>query len=240
MTLEILPCGDTAFSVQFGDRIDRSLSARVMRLHALIRQDKPPGIVETVPTFRSLLVHYDPLQTNQAELVSAIRPMLDQPAESSSKGAVWRLPVCYDPSFGIDLPAISGLTGLQPDEIVRVHSSTRHYVYMVGFAPGHPYMGDLPETLSVPRRQDPRTEVSPGTVATAVGMTVIYPFASPSGWHIVGRTPVPVFDPNREPPVLLKAGDTVLCQPVDRAEYDRIRQDVHTGRFRPVVEETHR
>ncbi len=240
MTIEILPCGDTAFSVQFGDRIDRSLSARVMRLHALIRQDKPPGIVETVPTFRSLLVHYDPLRTSQAELLSAIRPMLDQLGTTSSEGTVWRLPVCYDPSFGIDLSAISRLTGLSPDEIVSVHSSTRHYVYMVGFAPGHPYMGDLPESLTVPRREDPRTEVSAETVATAVGMTVIYPFASPSGWHIVGRTPVPIFDPNREPPVLLKAGDTVLWQPIIRAEYDRIRQDVHAGRFQLDMEEAHR
>lgn len=231
MTIEILPSGDTAFSVQFGDRIDRDLSARVLRLHELIRLKKPQGIVETVPTFRSLLVHYDPLRTSQAELVSAIRPMLDQPGETGSGGAVCRLPVCYDPSFGIDLPVLSQLTGLSPEEIVSVHSATRHYVYMVGFAPGHPYMGDLPESLTVPRREDPRMEVGAGMVATAVGMTVIYPFASPSGWHIVGRTPVPIFDPNRKPPVLLTAGDTVLCQPIGREEYDRIREDVDAGRF---------
>lgn len=238
MTVDILSCGDTAFSVQFGDGIDRDLSERVMRLHELIRLKEPTGVLETVPTFRSLLVHYDPLRTTRSELVSVIESMVDTASGPRPARTRWRLPVCYDPSFGIDLPVLSEMTGLPPEEIVRLHSSTLHYVYMVGFAPGHPYMGDLPESLTVPRREDPRAEVDTGTVATAVGMTVIYPFASPSGWHVIGRTPVPIFDPNREPPVLLSAGDTVLCQPIPREAYDRIRRDIAAGGFQLDKEET--
>jgi len=239
MSVEILSCGDTAFAVQFGNEIDRAVSARVMTLHELIRSNKPRGVLETVPTFRSLLVHYDPLQTTQSELISVVEAMVDMPSNSRSTRTLWRLPVCYDPSFGIDLPALSKVTELSLDEIVNVHSSTLHYVYMVGFAPGHPYMGELPGSLTVPRREDPRAEVDAGAVATAVGMTVIYPFTSPSGWHIIGRTPVSIFDLNRDPPALFAAGDTVRCQPIPREEYDQIRQDIAAGRFQIGKEEAH-
>lgn len=239
MTVEILSCGDTAFSVQFGNAIDRTVSGQVMSLHELMRSTKPRGVIETVPTFRSLLVHYDPLQTIQSELVSAVERMVGSSSTSRPARTLWRLPVCYDPSFGIDLPALSRVTGLSREEVVRVHTSTHHYVYMVGFAPGHPYMGDLPQSLTVPRREDPRAEVGAGAVATAVGMTVIYPFASPSGWHIIGRTPVSIFDLKRDPPALFSAGDTVLCQSIPLEDYERIRRDVAAGQFQIDKEEVH-
>lgn len=239
MMVEILSCGDTAFSVQFGNAIDRGVSAQVMGLHELIRSTRPKGVIETVPTFRSLLVHYDPLQTSQSELVSAVERMIDGLSTSRPTRTLWRLPVCYDPSFGIDLPALSRVTGLSCEDVVRVHTSTQHYVYMVGFAPGHPYMGDLPQSLTVPRREDPRAEVGAGVVATAIGMTVIYPFASPSGWHVIGRTPVSIFDLNRDPPALFSAGDTVLCQSIPVEDYERIRRDVAAGQFQIDKEEVH-
>ena len=216
------PSGDCALTVEFGDRIDRDLSARVMALHLALSERPIPGVIESVPTFRSLLVHYEPLTIPLAELRESLAELLTDNPRAETRGEVVKLPVCYGGDHGPDLDEVAAAKGLSADDVIRLHSEVQHHVYMIGFAPGHPYLGDLPEALDLPRRQTPRLTIPAGTVAIAVGLTVIYPFASPSGWHAIGRTPVALFDLDRSPPALLKPGDQVICMPVAAEEYEEI------------------
>ena len=191
-----------------------------MSLHASIQERTLPGIVETVPTFRSLLVHYDPRQTSQKVLCQLIEPIASAEMMTGIQGTHFRIPVCYDPQVAFDLPDVASRVGMSCEQVVKIHSEITHYVYMLGFAPGHCYLGDLPPALALPRREDPRPKVKAGTIAIAVGMTVIYPFDNPCGWHVIGQTPVRLFDQRRSTPNLVKAGDTIEFNPISLVEFD--------------------
>lgn len=228
MTFRILDAGDTALTIEFGDRVDQRLLAEVAALDEalarLVDSGGLHGIVETVPTFRSLTVIYDPLLTTRAE----IEPCIIRAATHSS-GAVpapherlWRLPICYGDEidgFGSDLNALADACGLTPVEVIRLHSSATYDVYMLGFLPGFPFMGRLPEVLARPRRGEPRVRVPAGSVATAGTLTAIYPWESPGGWHLIGACPVPLFSAAWQPPALLRPGDRVCFRTIEEAEY---------------------
>jgi inhibitor of KinA len=225
-SVRFLPSGDSAIVVEFGDRIDHALNAQVLRLSALVRAQKISGVVETLPTVRSLLVHYDPLVTDSARVVAAIEGLLHRKHGAAERSRVWRIPACYEGGHAPDLEDVAKRTGLDADEIVRLHSSTRFHVYMVGFSPGFPYMGDLPESLALPRRKDPRVRVPAGSIAIATRMTAIYPVESPGGWHLIGATPVRLFDARWPRPALLSPGDSVSFEPVGAPEFEVIRSAV--------------
>jgi len=240
MKVRFLAAGDRALVVEFGDRIDRALSAEVLRLDASLGSSGLAGVVETVPTFRSLMVHYDPLVTTRADLEQAIASLLDREPGSRSTGTLWRVPVCYDGEFAPDLAEVARLTGLSPGEVVALHSGTRYHVYMLGFLPGFPYMGDLPAQLALPRRADPRVRVPAGSIAIATTLTAIYPYESPGGWHLIGATPIRLFDPEGAPPALFAPGDAVQCEPVDPGAFASIKQAVDGGSYQvaggPIAE----
>ena len=214
--------GDTALVVEFGDRVDRTLSGLVLALAHRLADAAIPGVVEAVPTFRSLLVHYDPLRLKQAELKRRLAPLLDGLQAAESAGRRWHIPACYDPGLGLDLAAVAGRTGLTAGEVAERHSGAVHHVYMMGFLPGLPYLGGLPPEFNLPRRENPRIKLPSGSIAVAMAMTVIYPLESPGGWHILARTPVPLWDMRRNPPSLLAAGDKVVFQPVSLDEYEAL------------------
>lgn len=208
--------------VEFGDQVNRALNERVLHLSTLVREANLPGVVETLPTFRSLMVHYDPLVTDCAHVTTAVERLLDRSPGRPERSRLWRIPACYAASHAPDLMDVAQRTGLGADEIVRLHSGTRFHVYMIGFSPGFPYMGDLPEPLVLPRRVDPRVRVPAGSIAIAAGMTSIYPVESPGGWHLIGATPVRMFDLRWPQPALLNPGDWVSFEPVDAREFDAI------------------
>lgn len=227
-----LPSGDTALVVEFGNRMDRHLSALVLNLHRRLRNGDVAGIVETVPTFRSLLVHYDPLVVRARDLEAQLTPLLDGLEAEAMIGCRWLFPTCYEgDDLAPDLADVGRITGSSPDEVVALHSAVEHLVYVIGFLPGLPYLGDLPPQLELPRRTSPRIKVPAGSVAIAMNQTVIYPLESPGGWHIIGRTAVPLFDPRRAQPVLLSPGDTVRFVPVGRSVYDDMRTAHEQGVF---------
>jgi inhibitor of KinA len=236
MTVRFLSAGDRALVVEFGDRIDRVLSQRVLRLDASLRSCSINGVVEAVPTFRSLMVHYDPLVTSRADLERAITSLLDREPASCAAATLWRIPVCYEGEFAPDLAEVARLTGLTPGEVVALHSGTRYHVYMLGFLPGFPYMGDLPRELALPRRADPRVRVPSGSISIATTLTAIYPYESPGGWHLLGTTPIRLFDCGRARPALLTPGDAVLFEPIDAAAFASIRERVGTGRYEVASE----
>jgi len=232
MKVRFLSAGDRALVVEFGDRVNRTLSERVLRLDAMIRSNPPVGTVETVPSFRSLAIYYDPLLTSQGELRRAIAPLLDLGDDPRAGARLWHVPVCYEGEFGPDLAEVARLTGSTPHDVVALHSGTRFHVYMLGFLPGFPYMGDLPPQLALPRRADPRLRVPAGSISIATTLTAIYPYESPGGWHLIGATPIRMFDPERPKPALFAPGDAVMFQPIDAAAFTSIRKAVETRGYK--------
>jgi inhibitor of KinA len=231
MNVRFLHSGDTALVVEFGDRVDRELSDRVLRLSALIQMSNTTGVIETVPTFRSLMVLYDPLAIDSANLVSKIEKLLDGTGRQTKPGKLWRIPACYEPAYAPDLPEVAQRTGHSAQEIVELHAAVSFYVYMIGFVPGHPYMGDLPDWLALPRRSSPRVKVPAGSIAISGQLSVIYPLESPGGWHLIGATPAPLFDPRAARPSLLSPGDKVKFDPISVNEFDAIRRAVEAGSY---------
>jgi inhibitor of KinA len=218
--------------VEFGDRMDRQLSALVLNLLRRLREAGIPGVVEAVPTFRSLLIHYDPLVVRARELEARLEPLIDGLEAGAMGGRRWYFPTCYEGSeFAPDLEDVARTTGLSAPEVVELHAEVEHLVYVIGFLPGLPYLGDLPAALELPRRTSPRIKVPAGSVAIATNQTCIYPLESPGGWHIIGRTAVPLFDPRRQSPVLLSPGDTVRFVPVGREVYEDMRAASEEGVF---------
>ena len=231
MKVRFLSAGDRAVIVEFGERVDRGLSERVLRLDAIIRSNPPVGIVETVPTFRSLTVYYDPLLTSRGGLQCAIAPLVDLGENPRAGARRWHVPVCYEGEFAPELAEVARLTGLTPNDVVALHSGTRFHVYMLGFLPGFPYMGDLPPQLALPRRADPRLRVPAGSISIATSLTAIYPYESPGGWHLIGATPIRMFDPERSEPALFAPGDAVNFQPIDAAAFASIRRAVENRNY---------
>jgi inhibitor of KinA len=225
-----LSAGDTALVVELGETVDRAVSAQVLALSVRVEAAHLPGVIETVPTFRSLMVHYDPLLTSQAQVKAAVQPMLSgldrtQPAP----GRLWVLPTCYEPDFGIDLDETAERVGLTSAQVIEAFSSTTFHLYMLGFLPGHPYLGDTPKELVLPRRASPRVRVPRGSIATAVGLAVIYPLETPGGWHILGRTPVRVYDRRRAPSVFFAPNDHLRFPAISRAEHDALETQAAAG-----------
>jgi len=235
--LRFTSSGDTAFNVEFGEGIDRATNARVMALHARLRraraEERAPGLVETVPTFRSLLVVYDPVATSRAAMEAMVGAHVDAEGDAPAEGTVWSLPVCYDADLGPDLAELAAARGLTAEQAAAIHAAGEYFIYMLGFMPGFAYMGGLGPALEAPRRAEPRVKVPAGSVAVAGRLTTVYPWESPGGWHLIGGCPVPLFDRDRPSPVLLAAGDRVRFRPVDRAGYEAIAAAVAGGGFDP-------
>ena len=227
--VRFLVAGDTALVVEFGDVVDRAISERVIALADAVEARNIQGIVELVPTFRSLMIHYDPLRLDASELESAVTPLLTGLGTVRHRERLFKLPVAYGKDLGPDLDEVAERTGHTPDEVVRLHTAVTYHVYALGFLPGYPYMGDGPEALSLPRRETPRIRVPMGSVCIAFRQAGIYSLESPGGWHLLGRTPVRLFDTRRENAVLLGPGDKVRFEPVSRDAYEQLAEAAAAG-----------
>ena len=219
----LLPCGDRAMSVELGDEISREVNSRVLALDYLIRQEAVAGITETVPSFRSLLVYYDPLVIGYEDLCSSLQRLaLRARPEVLPPSRIVELPCCYGGDMGFELEGAAAKLGLREDDVVRLHASPEYYVDFVGFTPGLPYLSGMPERLFIPRLETPRVKTPPGSVSVGGMQCCIYSVESPGGFWVIGRTPVRLYDPTAADPILLRAGDRVRFRPIDRAEFDAI------------------
>jgi inhibitor of KinA len=219
-----LPSGDAALSVELGGEVDRAVSARVVRLHRLLREAPLDGVLETLPTFRSLLVQYDPRRTDPAALQDALAALIrDMDEAAPLPSRQWIIPVCYAPEVAPDIAEVAGLCDMTQAQVAECHASALYYVYMLGFLPGYAYMGDVPEPLRLPRRMEPRTRVPAGSLAIATSFVSIYPFESPGGWHIIGRSPLAFFDAGADEPAILAPGDEVRLEPVSLARFEALK-----------------
>jgi len=219
----LLPCGDRAISVELGDEISREVNARVLALDYLIRQEAVAGVTETVPSFRSLLVYYDPLVVGYEPLRSSLQRLaLRARPEVLPPSRIVELPCCYGGELGFELEGAAAKLGLPEGDVVTLHASAEYYVDFVGFTPGLPYLSGMPERLFIPRLETPRVKTPPGSVSVGGMQCCIYSVESPGGFWVIGRTPVRLYDPTAADPILLRAGDRVRFRSIDRAEFDAI------------------
>ncbi len=235
---KFLPAGDLAVSVELGDEISRAVNARVLALDYLIRQTRLPGVVETVPSFRALLVYYDPFVLGSEELAAALEALVHEARpEVLPPARTVEIPCCYGGDLGFELEAAAAKLGLSPEEVVRLHAGANYHVYFVGFTPGLPYMTGTPDRLTISRLETPRTRTPAGSVGIGGVQCCIYSVESPGGFWVLGRTPLHLYDPGAAEPILLRAGDRVRFRPIERREFDAIAAAVAEGAFRAKIDE---
>jgi inhibitor of KinA len=210
-----VPLGDSAITVVLGEGISRPLSDEVLRVTDGLRSAAIGGVIEIVPAYASLGIFYDPLDLGLDELLKKVKPAVERAREAgvaagSQPQRTIRIPVRYD---GDDLREVAERTGHTAAEVIALHAGREYYVYVIGFVPGFAYLGELDASLALPRRSAPRKRVPAGSVGIAEAQTGVYPFSTPGGWHLIGRTDVKMFDPRRAEPALLRVGDRVVFEP---------------------------
>lgn len=238
--VRMLSAGERGLVVELGAAIDPRVNARVRALGRALAARMAAEGIEVVPTYRSLLVIHDPLRLPRARLRRRIEELLrelPEAEEESDSGRVVHVPACYGGAFGPDLEEVARLHGLSPDEVAALHSECTYLVHMLGFTPGFPYLGGMAGRIATPRLATPRPRVPAGSVGIAGEQTGIYPLESPGGWRIIARTPLRLFDPGRDQPFLLAAGDRVRFTPVGPEEYDALAGEVAAGTYSPRVAE---
>lgn len=237
--MRFMPAGDRAMVVEFGNEISEAINNQVHALEARLTESQIAGIVELVPTFRSLMVYYDPYKTSFHELKKTIQAFGNILGNSGdAKKRILKIPCCYGARFGLDLKDMEEHTGLSRDEIIQIHSSVDYKIYMMGFLPGFVYLGGLDKRIEMPRLKTPRVKILPGAVGIGGSQTGVYPVASPGGWRLMGGTPVDFYDPNREEPILCKAGEYIRFVPITIDDYYDIRHMIVKGAYQvETVEE---
>ncbi|WP_321338817.1 5-oxoprolinase subunit PxpB [uncultured Cohaesibacter sp.] len=213
-----LPCGDSAIAVELASEIDEKANQRVIVLAEDLSRRPIEGIEEVIPTYRSLLVLYDPGIIRGLKLIEVLQERLNGLVVTAVQTRHFSIPVLYGHEAGLDLEAMAEMKGITPEEIISLHSSAEYRVYMIGFAPGFAYLGGVPELLHTPRLKEPRQHIQAGSIGIGGKQGNINSVACPSGWRFLGRTPLKLFDPMRTEPFLLQAGDTVRFRPIEREE----------------------
>ena len=218
----IKAAGDSGLVVEFADRIDPAVSARVLDLDRAVLDARLPGVLETLPTYRTLFVRFDPLAADAPRLEERLREMAAGARSDARPGRLWRVPVSYGGVHGEDLEHVAREKGLSTDEVVALHSQAIYHVYMLGFVPGYAYLGGLDPRLHISRRVNPRLRTPAGMIAIGGQQASIQSIAAPSGWHMLGRTPVRLFDMRRPEPFLIAPGERVTFTPVDAARFETL------------------
>jgi len=218
-----LLAGDSGFLVEFGDRIDPEINRRVREIFLALEKFPIEGIREAVPTYRSLLIFYDPLKTSPDRIREGIVSFAQKAGEMRiPPPETIEIPVLYGGEAGPDIGFVAEHNGLTSEEVVHIHTTGSYLIYMLGFTPGFPFLGGLSERLFTPRLKTPRTVVPAGSVGIANNQTGIYSIDSPGGWQLIGRTPIKLYDPKRKDPILLRAGNYLKFRSITEKEYQEI------------------
>ena len=223
MAMKFLSAGDRALVVDFGNEINETVNQRVNLLKEKLLARNLVGVREMIPSYRSLLIEYNPRLTNRAKLEDIISSVELNAESAAGRGRVLRIPCCYGGEFGEDLSSMESLTGLTSEEIIAIHSGRDYRVYMLGFLPGFAYLGGMDERIAAPRLETPRVRIPAGSVAIGGSQTGVYPIDSPGGWRLIGSTPLDFYEPDREQPTLCAAGDYIRFVPISPAEYEEIK-----------------
>ena len=215
----LLDAGEAALVVEFGRTVDPAISDRVLALDDALGGDPPAGLRERVPTYRSLMLHYDPLVLDRETLAARVLALAAGTTARAATPTLWTLPCCYDAPHGEDIAQVAEGAGLSSDAVIATHAGATYRVYMYGFAPGFAYLGGLPETLAVPRRASPRPPHPRNAVMIGGGLAAVATVPMPTGWYVLGATPARLYAPERDPSFFVGAGDLIRFEPVDAATF---------------------
>ena len=230
--VRFLLTGDTSLTVEFGNEISEEINAKIRAFNIALGQSGIKGIVETVPTYRSLMVHYDPGVIGYNALVKKMQGLLSQlDSIQIPPSEVLEIPVLYGGEEGPDLAFVAEHNGKTQEEVIKIHTSTEYLIYMLGFTPGFTYLGGMSDEIATPRLKTPRVKIPGGSVGIAGSQTGVYPIDSPGGWQLIGRTPVRMYDPDRAEPILPQAGQYIKFYAIDKAEYDKIAAEEAAGTY---------
>lgn len=229
--------GDTAIVVEFEDKIDPSINAKVKAFYEVLKAENIPGVVDIIPTYRSVLIHYSPLIIRYGEMMEKAERLLNRAGDIKAVDKkIFKIPVCYGGYYGQDLEDVAQHAGMTKEEVISIHSGRDYLIYMLGFQPGFAYLGGMDERIAMPRLPQPRGQILAGSVGIANKQTGIYPMSSPAGWRLIGCTPVRPYDPRKRKPILYEAGDYIRFVPISEADYTRIEMLIEQGNYECPVE----
>ncbi len=224
--VKFLIASDTSICVEFGNEISKEINAKIRAFEDTLKDHPIEGIEETVPTYRSVLVHYNPGIVTFAELAEKLSEIIEKSGNvEASEGELVRVPVCYGGEYGPDLEYVAEYHNMTAEEVISIHTGAECLIYMLGFTPGFSYMGGMDPRIATPRLKTPRVKIPAGSVGIAAGQTGIYPIDSPGGWQLIGRTPWKLYDPHREPAVLFEAGQRVQFYAITEEEFKRMEAE---------------
>ena len=228
-----LNAGECALVVEYGATIDPAIHDRVLALDRALSAAAIAGVRETTPTYRSLLIDYDPEQLSPEMLIERIRDLPVETSKAKPAARRWIVPACYDPALALDLAFVAEKQKLTPQQVVELHSGAIYRLYMYGFAPGFAYLGGLPKALDISRRAEPRMSAPANLLLIAGGQALVTTVPMPTGWHIIGRTPVRFFELNRDPIFLAGVGDEIAFEPIDQAAFTAL--DARAAAGEPIA-----
>lgn len=218
--------GDCALVIEFGQSIDPATQRHVQAFAGLLDRQTFSWLLESVPAFATITLYYDPFQAPYAQVRQEVEALLQTMADTMPVvSRTVEIPVCYEGGYAPDLEFVATHNGLTPQAVIDIHTRETYLVYMIGFAPGFPYLGGLSEEIATPRRAAPRLTIPAGSVGIAGGQTGVYPIETPGGWQLIGRTPLKLFRPSDESPSLLQAGDLVRFYPISSQEYQSLEEE---------------
>ncbi len=236
--IRILTAGDSSLLIEFGNEISPEINRRIAAVVELMREQHIEGVVDVIPAFCSLLVNYDPRVAGYEKMKKRLESLVRVDIKvGQTKRKIFEIPVLYGGEYGPDLASIADHAGISEDEVVLIHSSKDYLIYMLGFLPGFCYLGGLDERIHTPRLSNPRLRIRAGSVGIGGSQTGIYPLDSPGGWQLMGMTPIKTYDPEREIPILVEAGNYIRFVPIDEEQYKRIQAQVAEGSYQCVIHE---
>ncbi|MBU8893810.1 MAG: 5-oxoprolinase subunit PxpB [Bacteroidales bacterium] len=231
--LKYFPLGDSAFLIKAGNDISLNTHLKIKSITDKIKDENIDGIIELTPAYNEILVSYNPLKINYVGLLEKIKSIAeDLIITEITKPDLIYIPVCYESEFSPDIEIVAERNNLTAKEVIQIHCSVDYLVYMLGFTPGFCYLGGMSEQITTPRKENPRNKIEAGSVGIAGNQTGIYPVDSPGGWQLIGKTPLKLFDPERNPEFLIEAGNYIRFAPVSKVEYDKILAEVANNEYR--------
>ncbi len=223
---KIQPLGDQGLLITFGNRIDPEIHKKVRRLYEAIKKERFSWLLDVVPAYTTIMINYNALQISYEEACEMIKELKTHPRGKDLKLRRRKvIPTFYGGEMGPDLEELAKLKNKSIDEVIEIHSRPEYLVYMLGFTPGFPYLGGMDEEIAAPRLKNPRKKIPKGSVGIAGSQTGIYPMESPGGWRLIGRTPIPLFDPEREDPFYIKPGDILVFKSIDEKTFDQLEKE---------------
>ncbi|WP_347551665.1 5-oxoprolinase subunit PxpB [Pseudalkalibacillus hwajinpoensis] len=239
MKLDYYPLGDTGIQLVFGTEISEKTNRKIRMFADYLNRHPIEGVVEWVPAYTTLTIYYLPNKVTYQSLREELELINEQQQgrEAATASLVYIIPTYYGDEAGSDLSIVAEHNGMSEDEVISIHSEKDYLIYMMGFVPGFPYLGGMPEEIATPRRENPRAEIAPGSVGIAGAQTGIYPLESPGGWQIIGQTPVQLYDPTSEHPILLESGHYLRFVSISKNEFIEIKEAIQRGEYVVETEE---